>query len=250
MIFFLPAFLLLLSILRAKGLTNDYYVDKLDSIVQDGFEGLFATATYKGEDEYYIKNKSTMAKTLNITTLFESDNEFTVKITRGEKEPRFTMPHEFPFSYTKTKPDDLGDPEYAVHIKKDPFSFSVERTSTEETIFDTSEFDLIYSEFFLTFGTKLPSKYLYGLGERRRRNFLYTSGVYTIWCKDQFAQIDDGLGNQETYGAHPVYLMREKSGNWHMMLLRTTNALDFYYNSTNQTLKYLVTGGEIELKFF
>ena len=160
------------------------------------------------------------------------------------------MPHEYPFSYTKAKPDDLGDPEYAVHINNDPFSFSVERTSTEETIFDTTGFDLIYSEFFLTFGTKLPSKYLYGLGERRQRNFMYTTGLYTIWCKDQFAQIDDGLGNQETYGAHPVYLMREKSGNWHMMLLRTTNALDFYYDAANETLKYLVTGGEIELKFF
>ena len=88
MFFFFPALLLLLSILRAKGITNDYVVDKLDAIVQDGFEGLFATASYKGKDEYYLKNRSTIAKTLNITALFESDNEFTITITRGEKAPK------------------------------------------------------------------------------------------------------------------------------------------------------------------
>ena len=250
MIFLLPIFLFLLPILEVKAIINDYRIDKIDAIVQDGFEGLFATASYKGVNQFYRKKASTIAQTLNITTLYESDNEFTIKITRGEKEPRFFMPHEFPFSHTKTSPDDLRDPEYAVHIKKEPFSFSVERTSTEETIFDTSAFDFVYSEFFLTFGTKLPSKYLYGLGERRKRNFLFSTGTYTIWCKDQFIALDDGKGDQQTYGAHPVYMMREKSGNWHMMLLRTTNALDFHFDSKAETLKYSIAGGELELKFF
>jgi len=246
----LSILLFVFFVLGIKGLNNDYQISKVTDNLENGFPGIFASANYKGKDEYYLKPKSTIAKTLNITVSYESDTEFTVKITRGEKAPRFQMAHEFPYSYTKTSPEDFADPEYTVHLQKKPFSFSVDRKATEETIFDTSKFDFIYSEFFLTFGTTLPSEYLYGLGERRTRHFLYRTGVYTIWCKDQFAQIDDGVGNQETYGAHPVYLIREKSGNWHMMYLRTTNALDFAFNSTDKSLKYMITGGELELKFF
>lgn len=246
----LSIFLFLFLVLETQCLDNHYHVTEVTDSLENGFPGVFASAKYTGKDQYYIKPRSTIAKTLNITISYEADNEFTVKITRGEEQPRFKMAYEFPYSYTKTTPDDFSDPDYAVHLKQRPFSFSVERKSTEETIFDTSKFDLIYSEFFLTFGTTLPSKYLYGLGERRTRHFLYRTGLYTIWCKDQFAQIDDGIGDQETYGAHPVYLMREKSGKWHMMFLRTTNALDFDFNSTDKSLKYMITGGELELKFF
>jgi len=47
-----------------------------------------------------------------------------------------------------------------------PFSFSVKRKNTGEVIFNTENFDLIFSDYYLELSTPLPTSNLYGLGER------------------------------------------------------------------------------------
>ena len=136
---------------------------------------------------------------------------------------------------------------YRIEYEENRFSFKVIRVSTNETIFDTKGFNLIFSDKYIEFGTKLPSKYIYGLGERRR-HFLYSPGVYTINPKDQAFQInDDGLPGKQTYGHHPVYLSREASGKFNIVLLRSTNSMDIKFDG--ESLVYKVVGGRIELKF-
>ena len=51
-------------------------------------------------------------------------------------------------------------------------------------IFDTSSHKLIVSKHYTQFGTDLDSKYLYGLGERRKEFRYRGTGNYTTWPKD------------------------------------------------------------------
>ena len=58
-----------------------------------------------------------------------------------------------------------------------------------------------------------------------------------------------GLGRQ-TYGQHPMYLMREKSGNYHVVFLRNSHAMDIQVKNGKKTLKYKLVEGIFEFKIF
>lgn len=98
----------------------------------------------------------------------------------------------------------------------------------------------------------LPSDYIFGLGERGYNLTLGPVGIYTIWNIDFNQNIETGLGGHNSYGTHPVYLNKEKSGNWSMMLLRSINAMDCVMNNSQgfQQLTYKITGGILDFNFF
>lgn len=204
-----------------------------------------AMLTYTGTDDYYIKPTSPWVKNLALTAFFEGDSEFHLYILDTQKH-RFNIPYQTPFPYTKALPP-LTNPQYSFNITTSPFSFSVTRVSTGEVIFNTQNFDFVYSDLAIQFGTQLPTKYLYGLGERRA-SYLYKPGTYSIFTRDQSA-IDDGTPGKQLYGSHPMYLMREASKNWHIMLFRNTAAMDFTFDSNNG-LFFRTVSGLIDLKFF
>jgi len=115
-------------------------------------------------------------------------------------------------------------------------------------IFDTSDMDLIFSEYYLQVSTKLPTANLFGIGERNYKLDLGTGGTFTIFNKDQPVNIEDGTQGHNLYGYHPVYLQRENSGSFSMVLLRSSNAMDVVIQ--NQQLTYKVVGGIIEFDIF
>ncbi|KAK5717313.1 hypothetical protein LTR15_009206 [Elasticomyces elasticus] len=69
-----------------------------------------------------------------------------------------------------------------------PFSFSVTRRSTNETLFDTSAASLIFESQYLRLRTSLPANpSLYGLGEHTDPFMLNTTNyTRTIWNRDAF----------------------------------------------------------------
>jgi alpha-glucosidase (family GH31 glycosyl hydrolase) len=223
------------------------------AFMSDSEAYMFSQGTYarynkhNEKEEFFGKNISKLAQSIATNVSFDSAQEFTIRITNPDKNLRFELPHEAPFSYTKVKPGNLSNLDYQVNV--DGLHISIKRTSTNETIFDTTDFDFVFSDYYVEFTTQLPSRYMYGFGERAR-DFLYDTGLYTLWNKDQFAMVDQGQGNQQTYGFHPVYMMREASGKWHMIYLRTTNAMDIYFDAEKKTLKYMMTGEFVELKVF
>jgi len=229
-----------LKYFNSESRTNDFV-----NLYSEGFYTHFDK--HGSVETFHKKESSPFAENIAANVTYDSVKEFTVRVSNVNKKPRFEMPHQYPFSYNKVKAENLNDAEYSVSASGP--TFSVKRISTGETIFDNSAFDFLFSDYYIEFTTKLPSKYLYGFGERAR-SFLFDTGVYTLWNKDQFAMIDKGEGNQQTYGFHPVYLMREASGKWHMVYLRTTNAMDIYFDASKKTLKYSTTGEFLELKFF
>jgi len=224
----------------------NYTFGAWSNVSTDTFVGLQTTAIFNGTEEYYKSNISDIVKNLTITVSYDSASELTIRAVNSEKAPRFEMGHQAPYSFTKAQYNASEPLGYTVGTGD---GLVVSRATTSEVIFDTRGSDFLVSEYFTTLTIRLPSKYLYGLGERAR-DFLYDSGVYTLWNKDQFATTDEGQGGHQTYGFHPVYLMRESSGNWHMVYLRTTNAMDFTFDAGNKTLEYALTAGFIEIKIF
>jgi alpha-glucosidase len=200
---------------------------------------------YRGLAKYYRRLSSPLYRNLSFTAKFESDNELSIVIT-DPANTRFALPYKAPFPFSKAK-GVVESPLYDVQYESDKFSFKVLRKSTKEVIFDTKDHNLVFSDKYIEFGTNLPTKYLYGLGERRRK-FLYDPGTYTIWPKDQVAINTEGKPGNETYSQHPFYLSHEKSGNFHTVFFRSTNAMDVLFDG--ESLKYNVVGGRIELKFF
>lgn len=54
--------------------------------------------------------------------------------------------------------------DYETKIDESPFKFNVIRSDTQETML--SLYDIIVSELYSEFTIKIPTKYLFGLGER------------------------------------------------------------------------------------
>ena len=82
----------------------------------------------------------------------------------------------------------------------------------------------------------------------------------TMWTKDQPFVIDDGTPGTQTYGAHPLYLNKEKSHKFNLVYLRNSNAMDVVISSTDQLypggkeyqkqITYKTIGGILDFKFF
>lgn len=130
----------------------------------------------------------------------------------------------------------------------DTFWVTIYRLSTSEIIFDTAGFQLIYTNMFMQITTQMFDEKIYGLGERRQ-NFLYKTGQYSIWNKDQYMTIENGQPNGELYGAHPMYLRKEQSGNYHVVFLRNPSGMLINYQQ-GLYLEYQVMGGILEYKIF
>lgn len=65
--------------------------------------------------------------------------------------------------------------------------------------------------------------------------------------------MEDGTPGHGLYGSHPVMLVQGKNGTFDMILLRTTNSLDFVVDRTTQgdrIVTFKQVGGIVDLRFF
>ena len=138
----------------------------------------------------------------------------------------------------------------AVHIVESPFSFSVIRKDSKETIFDTHGSNLIFEDQYLRLRTSLPPEpKLYGLGEHTDPMMLNTTNYSrTLWTRDS----DKVPPGRNLYGAHPVYFEnRPASNSAHGVVLLNSNGMDVKINSDDQGqyLEYNTIGGIVDLYF-
>lgn len=66
---------------------------------------------------------------------------------------------------------------------------------------------------------------------------------------DRIGQIEKGKIGYNAHGHHPMYIIQEKSGLWHINYLRNFNGQEFTLFENN-TIKYQMIGGVIDFHFF
>lgn len=208
---------------------------------------------------------------LQLYVKHETGNRLRVHITDAEKKrwevPYDLLPRESPPALKQTvgrsrnnahklTAADYAGGELIFSYKANPFSFSVRRKSSGDTLFDTRSddsdpySDLVFKDQYIEISTKLPKDAsLYGLGENTQPHGikLYPNDPYTLYTTD----ISAINLNADLYGSHPVYMdLRNHGGTAtaHGVLLLNSNGMDVFYRGSSLT--YKVIGGVVDLYFF
>jgi len=174
---------------------------------------------------------------------------------------KFTDPHneryEVPYELIRGPVKGLVAPEpplltFNFTTSPDPFKFQILRRSTEEAIFDTGDYPLIFEQQYLRLKTMLPpNANIYGLGEHSGTfRFNTTQNIIrTLWTRDS-----PGIPYPSNlYGSHPIYFeYREASQMAHGVFLKNSNGMDVKIRNegSHTTLEYNVIGGVLDLYFF
>lgn len=117
---------------------------------------------------------------------------------------------------------------YNVEFSDNNGLLKVTRNSTKETIFSTELSRLVFSNQFLQLSTKIPSKFIYGLGEQKEGILKSTGWArYTL-----FNQGDLPVPNRNLYGSHPFYMVMESDGQSSGLFLLNSNAIDYFLQPT------------------
>ena len=174
-------------------------------------------------------------------------------IFREANSTRFELPKAEPFPYHKTKLGIYTFPQlkYQIVLTKNPFSLEIRRRATNETIFRTPRFlSFFFMKNFCHITTLIPTENLFGLGQRTS-SFKIHTGIYTFYNKDNPSKLDFGIGhNNNKYGSHPMYLMKEKSGNYFISYLRNSFPMDIKVTIEKKEISYFIAGGVLDFSLF
>ncbi|EWS76217.1 glycoside hydrolase family 31 protein (macronuclear) [Tetrahymena thermophila SB210] len=183
----------------------------------------------------------------------ESKHQADIKFDDLNNKNRFSMPKTKPFDTLyqdkDKKVESEADFKFELHeTGKNGFNFQIIRSSTNEIVF-SGDNEMVFSENYLKFSSKIPSNFIFGIGERNNRNFRLKNGLYTLNAIDQLHQIDEGIqGGQSVYSSHPVYLVREASGNYNVVFYKNPTPSDCIIETNKITFKSV--GGIIHFKIF
>ncbi|KAM8952382.1 sucrase-isomaltase, intestinal [Pelodytes ibericus] len=148
------------------------------------------------------------------------------------------VPIQLPSSPTSTESQRL----YDVEIVNNPFGIQIKRRSSGTIIWNSQVTGFTFSDMFIQISTRLPSSYIYGLGETEHRTFRHDLNWVTwgMFAKDQ----PPGY-RLNSYGVHPFYMGLENDGNAHGVFLLNSNAMDVTLQPT-PALTYRTIGGILD----
>ncbi|XP_030898548.2 sucrase-isomaltase, intestinal [Melopsittacus undulatus] len=214
---------------------NAYSVDQVE-YTSTGLAAnlILNSANTKANEEY-----TTPVSTLRLEVKYHLNHMLQFKIYDYQNARyEVPVPLNLPSSPTSTDEERL----YEVSVQKKPFGIQVRRRSTGRIIWDSQLPTFTFSDMFIQISTRLPSQYIYGLGENEhttfRRNMNWNSwGMFT---RDQPPTYE-----LNSYGHHPFYMALEEDSNAHGVLLLNSNAMDVTLQPT-PALTYRTTGGILD----
>nr|XP_007970400.2 sucrase-isomaltase, intestinal [Chlorocebus sabaeus] len=179
-----------------------------------------------------------------LTTQSQTSNRFRFKITDPNNR-RYEVPHQYVKEFTGPT---VSDTLYDVKVTENPFSIQVIRKSNDKILFDTSIGPLVYSDQYLQISTRLPSDYIYGIGEQVHKRFRHDLSwkTWPIFTRDQLP----GDNNNNLYG-HQTFFMciEDTSGKSFGVFLMNSNAMEIFIQPT-PIVTYRVTGGILDFYIF
>jgi alpha-glucosidase (family GH31 glycosyl hydrolase) len=92
-------------------------------------------------------------------------------------------------------------------LEEGKFGFEFISPRNGNAYITTKDQAFVMMDKYLQLDLLLPSRRIYGLGERNRE-FTLTEGTYTMWATHTHHALDNGLeGGKQTYGVHPFVLV-------------------------------------------
>lgn len=153
-----------------------------------------------------MNNKSKHVSSLNITVSLRGPRSFNIEIESANRErPRVNGHFTSKPEWTKPRVEDL---EYDIYLDLSDVNIKVLRRSSNETLFNVSAADFIYTENLMQFMTTLPSRYLYGLGQQRQK-FLFQPGMYFIWGRGDFGKLMLFTIKNHRDKKKPIFLLKK-----------------------------------------
>ncbi|CAH2008235.1 unnamed protein product [Acanthoscelides obtectus] len=190
----------------------------------------------------------------NYSSTYPNDVELLKMIVKYETESRLHIKlidpnfprYEPPYPEVPIVNGAALNPSYIFEIDSLKPGFKVLRKEDKTIIFDSNNFqNLIYSNQFIQISSKLPSKYIYGLGEHRSTFLLSTDwSLFTLFNHDAIPQF-----NKNGYGSHPFYLLLENSSKSHGVFLLNSNAMDIILQPA-PAITFRTIGGVLDFYFF
>jgi lysosomal alpha-glucosidase len=182
---------------------------------------LNVTETAYGLEAFLKRNYATAypgdVEIIKLSARYETENRLRIKITDPLK-------NRFEPAYPEVPIVDKAATNltYLFYIDSTKPGFRVIRKSDNVVIFDALNLpNLIFSNQFLQLTAKLPTSYIYGLGEHRTRLLLSTQwSSFTLFNHDSIPSFEKNL-----YGSHPFYLAMENSSMSHGFYLQNANAM-------------------------
>ena len=205
---------------------------------------------YQGNSTFYGNPSSSVVKRLKLSISFYAKHQLNFKIFDADNE-RWEVPHNNPFPFVDpSKRIPLAHGDCHIEVVHAPFAIKVTRKDNHEVIFDTTGADFIYSDLYIEFATAIPSSNLFGWGERAYKMNLGPNGNYTLWNKDLPGLIEDGSPGHNGYGFHPFYLAKSSKGNFNLVHLRNSNAMQVAVQGEIKQMTVQVTGGVLDFIVF
>ncbi|KAF4604392.1 hypothetical protein EYR40_001570 [Pleurotus pulmonarius] len=193
---------------------------------------------------------------LRLEVVVETQNRVHLKITDPTTE-RFEVPESL-FPRPSNGPVDRRTADLRFTYTASPFSFTISRSSSNETIFSTSAHPLVFHPQYVRVKTSLPERpNIYGLGEHTEAFRLDPTTTTitltrTFWARDAFG-IPQGTN---LYGTHPIYF-EHRLGGTHGVMFLSSEGMDVKISKTTATdntnekwaLEYTAIGGIVDLYF-
>jgi len=183
---------------------------------------------------------------LHLTCYLYNKDHLNIVIRDSDK-ARYELPHEAPFPFPKDVSTVLPEEsDFILDLELQPFNIMIKRKSTKEVIFSLAD-RFVYTNLYLEFSVVLPTREIYGLGERISP-LQYKDGTYSLFIVDRMGKVDNGVPGFNGQGHHSMYLCREQSDLYHITLFKNIAAQEVVIK--DRKLLWKAVGGVYDFHFF